>query len=306
LAFYQLHEACPTCHQLIADAFRQAELKKQQGRTKQALARYSQLEELIPRRRQAITEIERHAARRRDLMASIEICRVKARQAIDQEEHTIAGLTRQIELLAEDDPYALRLAQVAEQRGRIAQQQAIREDELTILKGDAQLCAFWKKGFGRVKLYVINRVTAALSLEATQAVGQLGLAGWSIAITTETENKSGTSKFGVQIVVTAPDGQTRLWSGGEAQRIRLAVSCGVSQTILRIINQRGRFQVFDEPTQFLSQDGVEDLVKMLRERALALGLTCWLVDHRSLDRGGFAESWLAVKDSAGSRLERVA
>jgi energy-coupling factor transporter ATP-binding protein EcfA2 len=64
-------------------------------------------------------------------------------------------------------------------------------------------------------------------------------------------------------------------------------------------------QVFDEPTAWLSPEGIDDLLKCLHERAHQHDLCIWLLDHRSMTYP-FDGSYIAVKEHAGTSVQQLA
>ena len=87
----------------------------------------------------------------------------------------------------------------------------------------------------------------------------------------------------------------KTWSGGEGQRVRLAVAMGLASLIQRQAGISINFEVFDEPTQFLSETGIENLLECLRHRAAVLHKSIWLCDHRTLLCSNFSEIWVVRK-----------
>jgi ABC-type transport system involved in cytochrome bd biosynthesis fused ATPase/permease subunit len=61
-------------------------------------------------------------------------------------------------------------------------------------------------------------------------------------------------------------------------------------------------EVWDEPTQGLSEEGVLDLLDCLAARAKREDRQIWVVDHRSLGYGGFDGTATVVKTEAGSHI----
>lgn len=180
----------------------------------------------------------------------------------------------------------------------------------TVMKAAAQLvaCEYWKQGFKRIRLYFVQRVLSALQIEIASAISALGLDGWSVTMATETENKSGTMKLGVQIHIKSPiaEGAWETWSGGESQRLRLAIAMGLASLIQRAAGVKFGFEVWDEPSAWLSSEGIEDLLEALRYRAEVDKKQVWIVDHRALTFSGFREIWTVRKEAAGSRIYKVA
>ena len=76
--------------------------------------------------------------------------------------------------------------------------------------------------------------------------------------------------------------------------------------IQRMSGVRYTFENWDEPSAWLSQEGIEDLLESLRERAVVAKKAIWIVDHRALGSGGFSQVWQAVKTDSGSSLRLVA
>jgi ABC-type uncharacterized transport system ATPase subunit len=65
------------------------------------------------------------------------------------------------------------------------------------------------------------------------------------------------------------------------------------------------FEVWDEPSAWLSAQGIDDLLGCLAMRADSTGKTIWILDHRALWHAGFAETWQVTKRDTGSILQRI-
>lgn len=215
------------------------------------------------------------------------------------------ALERDLErVAAEVNPHADEAARVVRELERLQQQlDGLREREQAMQTELAQL-DFWRQGFRRVRLFCLDQVLTELTAETRNALLALGLAGWDVKFTTASETKSGTLRLGVQAEVNSPvaAGRFESCSGGEGQRARLAVSLGLAQLIQRWAGVSVDFEVWDEPTAWLSDEGIADLLDCLAERAEAGGKTLWLCDHRALAHGGFRDIVTVVKDREGSRI----
>ena len=121
---------------------------------------------------------------------------------------------------------------------------------------------------------------------------------------TELETKAGTLRPGIHITVASPLAVApwEVWSGGEGQRIRLAVALGLSSLIQRMAGININLEIYDEPTAWLSGEGIEDLIDCLKHRAKTANKTLWLCDHRALLHSDFDETWQIIKDADGSRI----
>ncbi len=164
---------------------------------------------------------------------------------------------------------------------------------------------YWVKGFKDVRLFLLEECLTQLEIEVNNNLNQLGLHDWYVEFDVERETKSGTISKGFQVQIKSPRNDKPVpweaWSGGESQRLRLAGSMGLSNLILNRSNVVSNIEVWDEPTQFLS--GVDDLLNLLYQRAHDQQKQIWLVDHRSIDFGGFEFVVTIVKDENGSRIE---
>ena len=176
------------------------------------------------------------------------------------------------------------------------------------IKEDLQGLEYWKVGFKKIRLYLVQRVLAAYELEIAAALSALGFSsGWKVGLSTESETKSGTIKLGVQISIKSPisEGPWESWSGGEKQRLRLAIEMGLASLIQRAAGVRFGVEVWDEPTSWLGEEGVEDLLSSLQYRAETQQKAIWVLDHRALTFSGFSEIWQVEKTETGSRVEKL-
>lgn len=166
---------------------------------------------------------------------------------------------------------------------------------------------YWRTGFKKVRLFLVKQALALLDIETANAASALGLADWRITYATEVETKSGSLKAGIAVSVDSPHvgGAWRLQSGGEEQRVRMAVSIGIASMISRMARASFNFEVWDEPTAHLSGPGIVDLMEALRDRAETTGRAVWVVDHHALSYGAFDETWVVRKTGDGSDLSRV-
>ena len=166
---------------------------------------------------------------------------------------------------------------------------------------------YWVKGFKELRLYVIDKAVSSLEVEVNSSLHQLGLHDWSIHFEMEKENKSGGVTKGFHVKIMSPSNDEPVpweaWSGGESQRLKIAGTMGLANLILNQAGVQTNIEVWDEPSQYLSTEGIDDLLETLHQRSLATNKQVWLIDHRSLNYGKFAASYTIVKDENGSRVE---
>ena len=180
--------------------------------------------------------------------------------------------------------------------------------DLNDAAGLATAARYWVTGFKQIRLFVVEQVLSQLEVEVNNTLVQLGLTGWAIQFSVEQETKSGTVKRGFLITVLAPhakDGGVPFesWSGGESQRLRLAISMGLSDLILGYLGVQSNLEFWDEPSTWLSASGIQEMLGVLHDRARRNQTQLWLADHRSLDYGQFAGVITVVKRKEGSVLD---
>lgn len=200
----------------------------------------------------------------------------------------------------------------------------VQETDISNYESSIMAAEYWKNGFKRIRLYFVNQVLTALQIDIQSAISNLGLDGWSVKLATEMETKSGTTKLGVQIRIKSPiqqlkevedkldknaektqDQEWSVWSGGESQRLRLAMAMGLSSLIQRAAGVWYNFEIWDEPTSWLGAEGIEDLLQALQYRADVTKKSIWITDHRALTFSGFQEIWSVVKEVNGSKVYMI-
>jgi DNA repair exonuclease SbcCD ATPase subunit len=133
------------------------------------------------------------------------------------------------------------------------------------------------------------------------------MSGWEVLLDVDSENKSGTIRKGFTVMVKSPENDKlvpfEVWSGGEGQRIRLAVTLGLIDFIK---NRRGfnfNILVMDEPTQHLSDEGINDLLECLKQKSDEDNIKIFFIDHKNLISSGIFSGVIEViKDETGSKI----
>ena len=202
--------------------------------------------------------------------------------------------------VAEEHGRKRNLGKAYVQRFRLRQRMEEQEQQ-------AARAQFWKKGFAQIRLDLVGEVMKRMENECATNLTDLGLPDWHIEFSLDKENKSGTINRGFHVLVHSPHNSEPVpfesWSGGEAQRLRLAVSMGLADMVQDFNGAKWQFEVWDEPAAWLSQDGIDMLISALQHRARRLGKTVWLADHRALSAGAFDGVLTVVKDEHGSTTE---
>jgi DNA repair exonuclease SbcCD ATPase subunit len=161
---------------------------------------------------------------------------------------------------------------------------------------------WWVRGFKEVRYYVLQEALNELTAVTQMHAQQMGMKGFNVVFIAERENKSGSTSNTFDVQIHTPYRKEpmplRALSGGEQARLRLASAFAGSDLILRRRNVLCNLEVYDEPTQHLSPEGIEDVIGILRNRALVSGRQIWFVDHHSISSGRFDDIvYLELKDN---------
>jgi DNA repair exonuclease SbcCD ATPase subunit len=310
LAFYSSHDACPTCQQTLTPAFIAKQSKRLQKELAQLEVEVEQLESQVKYYADSVRQLEADRDRQQQERQVLDRQIVAEETALRQIQASINQLAQRVEDMAANrqNPYAARLAELQSTKSRIDKALADYTGQRDQLQGECLLVDFWRNGFKRVRLFLVAQVLTSLEAEVASAASALGLPGWRIVFTTEKETKAGTTRPGIRVHVTSPhaQGPWEVWSGGELQRIRLSVAIGLSSLIQRMSGIYYTWEVWDEPSAWLSAEGIEDLLTALQYRAEVSDKAVWLLDHRALTFGGFSEIWQVQKTPEGSRIALLA
>ena len=305
--FFNTNEVCPVCAQPMSRQFIGRHLMEIS--TEEA----AKIEELEGLNGHIRTSHEREAALLRAVDAAQgEMMLAEGERRANEvnqkaKEAEAQDLQRQISRCrAEVNPYDGMRMQSEELKTLLELDIAQKQDAEAALVSRLADLNYWRNGFRKVRLFCLENVLAELSVATRNSLMALGLIDWRIAFKTATETRSGTVKLGVQVDVQPPQrsaGRFDVLSGGEGQRARLAGSLGLASLVQRWAGVQWRLEVWDEPTAWLSEEGVANLLDALAERAQVSGKAIYVVDHRALMHGSFDKVMTIVKDATGSFVE---
>lgn len=170
------------------------------------------------------------------------------------------------------------------------------------------ILSFWVRGFKELRLQQIGEALAELEVEVNSCVASLGLVDWELKFQVDRETKSGGFQKGFNVFVHSPHNLNQVpwsaWSGGEGQRLRIAGNMGLANLIRSRTGCEFPLEVWDEPSNGLSPQGVTDLLESLAARARHEDRQIWIVDHTSHSFGGFAGGATITKTEKGSNLSQ--
>jgi DNA repair exonuclease SbcCD ATPase subunit len=183
-------------------------------------------------------------------------------------------------------------------------------DEITEM--DLELVAqnYWKKGFKDIRIMLIQQALKEFESYVNMNLVSLGLDNWKVMLDVESETKSGSIRRELSVFVTTTEEGEKMtvpfnvWSGGEGQRLRLAGILGLIDFIQNYNNIEFDMEIYDEPTTWLSNAGITNLIETLAQRAAALDRRVLVIDHRDLESMGTFDHIITVcKDATGTHIE---
>ena len=207
----------------------------------------------------------------------------------------------------EKSPYTALIDDLVDRIVHQTEKRKAQELDYKRLSAQYETTSYWIKGFKAVRLLVLESCLRGLEAAVNGNLQQLGLVNWAIEFDVERETKSGSIAKGFTTIINSPHNAKPVpweaWSGGESQRLQLATTLGLSEMLLDHAGIKTNLLVLDEPTQHLSSEGIDDVLELLSEWATDAERQVWLVDHRSLDYGGFVGTVCVTKGKNGSRIE---
>jgi DNA repair exonuclease SbcCD ATPase subunit len=307
--FEKVSGQCPYCLQAVDEAHLKKEMQRIQQTIKKILTESSAIKGVI----QAVEEGKRHSMD--DLSETLSAER-EFREDSDAVEKKLSSLkvsamgfkrdlntvtSRLKELESARNPYLHEEQQMLEKIAAFTGTTKQLKDSLSALEQDELNTTYWVKGFRDVRLMLISDVLTQLELEVNNHLFSLGLQDWKVNFAVDGLTKGGKIKKGFTVTITTPQITDPVpwaaWSGGETQRLRLAGALGMTDLILSKNKFDSNIEVFDEPSQYLSSQGITSLIQVLQDRARALNKMIFLIDHRYLDSQAFDGSFTVVKSA---------
>ena len=183
-----------------------------------------------------------------------------------------------------------------------------KERALITTEGNFQVYNYWVTGFKDIRYMILAEALHELEIQINSSLDRLGLTGWEVILSVDKVSKKGNVTKGFTVFVKSPVNEEPVpfeaWSGGEGQRLRLAGTLGMMDFIADRRGFKTNIEAFDEPTTFMSTDGVEGLVSILKDRADSTGKKIFIIDHKNLDTFSEFDGIIkVVKDEEGSHIE---
>jgi DNA repair exonuclease SbcCD ATPase subunit len=166
---------------------------------------------------------------------------------------------------------------------------------------------FWVKGFKDLKLQQLDLILDELYIVTNGMLSEIGLGDWEVHFALEKETKSGSIQRAINVRIASPESRGlvkwEVWSFGEGQRLRLIGALALADVLLNHAGVQPNLEIFDEPTQHMSGEGIQDVCDMLVERANVTGKSIFYVDHNAVESSQFQSVLTVVRDKDGSYIK---
>ena len=303
-----LTASCPYCTQDV-DASVVSLHKKEH--TLQILAATKQIKELESKREEAANEIlsfERDAKIVKKDLESITF-RIQEESkkitVLDSDRKQLVQVINQYKSSAQELRHGINPFQEltrATEQGIVNTEAELKEiqSQIDVISKEYTGMNFWVRGFKELRLWIMTDALMALAIETNNAVAQLGLPDWRLKFQMERETSTGDISKGFHAMIHSPEFDDedyipfKAYSGGERQRLKLGGAIGFGSLIKDYKGVSFNISVWDEPTSFLSTEGIDDLIQCLYEDAIFNNKVIYIVDQRHLENALF-ESVITVE-----------
>jgi DNA repair protein SbcC/Rad50 len=178
--------------------------------------------------------------------------------------------------------------------------------DLADLTEEKMYYEIWVDGFKKIRMGIFEGMVDHL-----ESLSQTYLSKYSselnVKMATERETQSGTIKDEFTIMVIDDKGREmsyEMYSGGEKQKVRLAISRALAQFISDDCNVDFNFIAFDEPNDALDDAGKEANFDTFEELA-GLGKTVLVTDHDANFKDRFETNITVIKENGESRINHA-
>lgn len=298
-------DECPTCGQKVRADHRD-DCRRKVRRDQEAADRLHRdcevWEERLARESKALDATARAITANQSDARSHKERRAAMLDMIDRAKEDLEQITNEV------NPFDKEIKRVKERKAALLAKRDKLEGEATYFRAYIERINAWVQRFKDIRLFLITEALAQLEVETNAALVNLGLTGWSITFSPDSETKSGAVKRGFTTMIQSPDNPRpvpwSVWSGGEAQRLRLAADMGVADLIASYTGAPAFVEAWDEPSSGINAEGIDDMVKAFKERAMSRGKQVWLIDHRALASGDFDLTFTAVKQNGATEVKQ--
>lgn len=314
LSFFNNNPTCPTCKQDITNEHlsrcnavlveKKVEAERRRERVNWSAAKKrGDLSECDTRIRETRTKIT--TAREAKTTALMKFERAKSEHA--HWERRLADTQQRHDSAAkETNPFSGVVERATQRLASLEEQSILLRTEYEGVERQEQCFAVWSKGFKGIRSQMVSEALTQFTMDIAAVLEDLGLIGWQIAPYIDPAVfENARTQTGFKFAVTDPDGVERpleAYSGGELQRVRLAIQLGLASLVASVSGVGWDFEVWDEPSTYMSEEGVLGLFRSLKDRALRLERPIWVIDHHQVHYGELDGVYQLVREGGVTEL----
>ena len=282
---------CPTCLSIMSDPEDRADVLKTIDERiasveKRQEAAQEQLEVLEAAASTAMSKAHaanKHRANLRDCLAKDKGALSEMRREYTRLEETFdAVMHRKQTLKKETNPFKREAERNDRMEGLLQSMQRVAKRAVEYATEEALTANASADHLRELTILSLEESFAALEAETAGVLISLGM-DLRVRYTAVSPTKAG--KEVIRLKIRIDDGETERdltsLSGGELTRVCIAVQMAVANLIHSACGVSPNIEVWDEPSTWISQEGTDDLLDILNNRAQAYGRTIYLIDHRS-------------------------
>lgn len=168
--------------------------------------------------------------------------------------------------------------------------------QIAEISKNMELYKYWQEAFPRIAQEQRSLFFDTFKSLVSHNLSELGLLNSHIEIGASTEGSI--KRLELHPIINNELLSSGNLSGGELQRFKIATSAAFGEMVRMSAGVDFGFEVWDEPTAHLGEDGVESVVNFLRARAERLDIRIFFIDHRTLDHA-FSDTVTIIKNDLG-------
>jgi DNA repair exonuclease SbcCD ATPase subunit len=314
ISFYETNDSCSICKQDITLNFRKNKIKEIKKEIKKLKEEEYALADQEKRYSREIGNYSTGLEESKRLQKSyiLQQGELKREQSINinSKKHLTAALEniniKITELESGDNPFIEKENKRKKMLSILNRKKEHLEAEIEELTESKNGYDFWSVGFKKIKLLVIEEALVELEMSINNAISDLGMSNWAIRLSIESNTKKDTIKSGFTVMVKSPHNKDLVpftaWSGGESQRLRLAGQIGIIDFISNYKGIDASFEAWDEPSAWLSSEGIDSLISLLNNRAKDLNKVIYFIDHKQLSVDGNFADIINIKKTKGGTI----
>lgn len=226
---------------------------------------------------------------------------------MQQKEHQIASMSAELQSLQREECPWISTRSTVERRLQESEgAKEFLEGEIQRMTSARSHCLALSKIYRDIRLWVCSQAMEELGVATTSSLEQLGLVGWEVRYLLEKPTKKGEPSRGFQMDIRAPGSSAWVpwesWSGGETQRLIVAGSAAFSDMCCSRLGIQPSVEIWDELTNHLSQEGIEELLEFALARARVTDRTVLFIDHQTITSGVFDGTYQVHLNEAGTSV----